>query len=161
MSRDACSPLSITFCCSKMAVVVSAMGKHPVHNVKVTDMLLDLLPAAVSGQDMAPALKAILDRHIEAMAEMLIEDEQKRLTAVITEDIEGLADILKTGKHITFEVRRRNVSAILNVYVLQCVMCAVTLIRGYGDRIEDLVGGCGELWSAQVGYTLTDTLPTD
>jgi aspartokinase/homoserine dehydrogenase 1 len=98
------------------------MGKHPVYETKTTDLLLNLLPDAIASKPIGDSLELIYNRHVETMKEMLSPSEVTRLSDVIRKDIVGLQDILR----------------------------AVTLIKGYDDRIEDLVAGHGELWSAQM-----------
>ena len=56
---------------SGLAVVVSAMGKHPIYETKTTDLLLNLLPDAIASKDVRGMLDLILTRHIETMKEMV------------------------------------------------------------------------------------------
>jgi aspartokinase len=81
-----------------VAVVVSAMGKHPVYATKTTDLLLNLLPDAIQGKPVRPMLDLILNRHIETMDEILPKSEVTRLGDSFAKDMCGLEDILRAGE---------------------------------------------------------------
>ena len=103
-----------------LAVVVSAMGGKP----KVTDLLLSSVEAAASRDEteVERLLGLVLDKHSTCLNELFGDDEKDRLLNIIKSDLESIKDILRT----------------------------VALMKWQASRIQELVSGYGELWSAQV-----------
>ncbi|MES2963962.1 MAG: bifunctional aspartate kinase/homoserine dehydrogenase I [Bdellovibrionota bacterium] len=97
-------------------VVVSAMSK-------VTDALIEVANAA---KDQDPKyterLKALKQKHVDAVRELLPVERQEAMLAVLERDFESLGEVLRGVWHL----------------------------RSCSDRTLELVSGHGELWSAQL-----------
>ena len=106
----------------RVAVVVSAIGGKP----KVTDLLLDSVHAAASGNTIEAdnKLAMILQKHKACVADVLSNssDKAKEIISKIELDIRDIGDLLK----------------------------AVTLMKMAHEQILELVSGYGEVWSATI-----------
>ena len=116
----------------QLCIVVSAMGGKP----KTTDLLLQTVEAAASRDTdhMEDLLQQILQKHTDCVDDLFGTDEangkdeaggknlQSELRKIIAKDLTDIRDILKT----------------------------VSLMKWQASRIQELVSGYGELWSAQI-----------
>ena len=101
----------------------------------VTNALFALLDRAVSGNDQWQAdLQTLQDQYAAIAGELISDtDRHKELLAVQAEECRDVADILHSA----------------------------VLIRSAGPRMEALVSGCGELWSARLLAALVTERGTD
>jgi aspartokinase/homoserine dehydrogenase 1 len=104
----------------KVAVVVSAMGGKP----KVTDLLLSLIDLALNANTTGydAVIETIKTKHIDVINELIDESGRQSLIAKISKDLDGIRVILQ----------------------------AVTIMKLADARVTGIVGGHGELWSAQI-----------
>ena len=97
------------------AVVVSAMSK-------VTDALIELTELArLQNPVYLEKLEALLQRHIQAVQQLLPTDRQEALIRILHQDFANLKEVLRGVWHV----------------------------RSSSDRTVELVSGHGEIWSAQ------------
>ena len=78
---------------ARRIVVVSAPGKRNSGDTKVTDLLIALAKAALSGEDASSALRAVVGRYAEIASELKLGDE---IVKTIASDLEArLAQVSK------------------------------------------------------------------
>ncbi|CAM9152762.1 unnamed protein product, partial [Heterosigma akashiwo] len=105
----------------RVACVVSAMGGKP----KTTDMLLNCVKCAAEVDEPGYRgwLEKITVKHKDCLENLGIpEDKIARLIGIIEKDMLDIIDLLR----------------------------AVTLMRHQNDKLQELVSGYGEIWSAQM-----------
>lgn len=105
---------------ARVAVVVSAMGGKP----KVTDMLLGMVDMALAGDEAGydGVIGDIRKRHFDTIAELIDDAGRNKLEASISKDLEDIKHILK----------------------------AASIMKIADARVKGIIGGHGELWSAQI-----------
>eukprot|EP00392_Amoebophrya_sp_AT5.2_P002281 g2286.t1 len=123
-------------------VVVSAMGGSP----KTTNLLLELVKRASRNEDYREVLDQIERKHLDCLWELFgVQAEQLPAEA----DSGSFHDSFRSYRnfiekdHLAQKIKR-------NLQEIETLLNAIQILRMEDKKIQGLIAGYGELWSAQI-----------